>query len=151
MRVVDCLTPIGFGQRGLIVAPPRTGKTVLMQGIANSLQLNYPESHLIILLIDERPEEVTDFKRKVKGEVISSTFDESADSHVNAAEVVIESSSHGRGWKRCHYSFRFYYAFTPLIIQQCRVQVRFYQEVLKLMPYNYLSVSSDQLEISKMG
>lgn len=92
MRVVDCLTPIGFGQRGLIVAPPRTGKTVLMQGIANSLQINYPEAHLIILLIDERPEEVTDFKRKVKGEVISSTFDESADSHVHAAEVVIEKA-----------------------------------------------------------
>jgi transcription termination factor Rho len=92
MRVVDCLTPIGFGQRGLIVAPPRTGKTILMQGIANSLQINYPEAHLIILLIDERPEEVTDFKRKVKGEVISSTFDESADSHVHAAEVVIEKA-----------------------------------------------------------
>ena len=92
MRVVDCLTPIGFGQRGLIVAPPRTGKTVLMQGIANSLQINYPEAHLIILLIDERPEEVTDFRRKVKGEVISSTFDESADSHVHAAEVVIEKA-----------------------------------------------------------
>ena len=92
MRVVDCLTPIGFGQRGLIVAPPRTGKTVLMQGIANSLQINYPEAHLIILLIDERPEEVTDFKRKVKGEVISSTFDESAESHVHAAEVVIEKA-----------------------------------------------------------
>ena len=92
MRVVDCLTPIGFGQRGLIVAPPRTGKTVLMQGIANSIQLSYPEAHLIILLIDERPEEVTDFKRKVKGEVISSTFDESADSHVHAAEVVIEKA-----------------------------------------------------------
>ena len=92
MRVVDCLTPIGFGQRGLIVAPPRTGKTILMQGIANSIQINCPDAHLIVLLIDERPEEVTDFKRKVEGEVISSTFDESADSHVRAAEVVIEKS-----------------------------------------------------------
>ena len=92
MRVVDCLTPIGFGQRGLIVAPPRTGKTVLMQGIANSIQLNYPEAHLIVLLIDERPEEVTDFKRKVEGEVISSTFDENAESHVHAAELVIEKA-----------------------------------------------------------
>jgi transcription termination factor Rho len=92
MRVVDCLTPIGFGQRGLIVAPPRTGKTVLMQGIANSIQINYPEAHLIVLLIDERPEEVTDFKRKVEGEVISSTFDENAESHVHAAEVVIEKA-----------------------------------------------------------
>ncbi|MEN8662388.1 MAG: transcription termination factor Rho [Lentimonas sp.] len=92
MRVVDCLTPIGFGQRGLIVAPPRTGKTVLMQGMANSIQRNYPDSHLIILLIDERPEEVTDFRRQVSGEVISSTFDETAESHVHAAEMVIEKA-----------------------------------------------------------
>ncbi|MFP4069600.1 MAG: transcription termination factor Rho [Opitutales bacterium] len=92
MRVVDCLTPVGFGQRGLIVAPPRTGKTVLMQGMANSIQRNYPEAHLIILLIDERPEEVTDFRRQVDGEVISSTFDESAESHVHAAEMVIEKA-----------------------------------------------------------
>ena len=92
MRVVDCLTPIGFGQRGLIVAPPRTGKTVLMQGMADSIQKNYPDAHLIILLIDERPEEVTDFRRHVSGEVISSTFDESAESHVHAAEMVIEKA-----------------------------------------------------------
>ena len=92
MRVVDCLTPVGFGQRGLIVAPPRTGKTVLMQGMANSIQKNYPQAHLIILLIDERPEEVTDFRRQVQGEVISSTFDESAESHVHAAEMVIEKA-----------------------------------------------------------
>ncbi|MEM8868136.1 MAG: transcription termination factor Rho [Verrucomicrobiota bacterium] len=92
MRVVDCLTPVGFGQRGLIVAPPRTGKTVLMQGMAHSIQRNYPDAHLIILLIDERPEEVTDFRRQVKGEVISSTFDESAESHVHAAEMVIEKA-----------------------------------------------------------
>jgi transcription termination factor Rho len=92
MRVVDCLTPIGFGQRGLIVAPPRTGKTVLLQGMANAIQKNYPKAHLIILLIDERPEEVTDFRRQVHGEVISSTFDESAESHVHAAEMVIEKA-----------------------------------------------------------
>ena len=92
MRVVDCLTPVGFGQRGLIVAPPRTGKTVLMQGMANSIQRNYPDAHLIILLIDERPEEVTDFRRQVSGEVISSTFDETAESHVHAAEMVIEKA-----------------------------------------------------------
>ncbi|MEQ9823557.1 MAG: transcription termination factor Rho [Puniceicoccaceae bacterium] len=93
MRVVDLISPIGFGQRGLIVAPPRTGKTVLMQGMANSIQRNYPDAHLIILLIDERPEEVTDFRRRVKGgEVISSTFDENAESHVHAAEMVIEKS-----------------------------------------------------------
>jgi transcription termination factor Rho len=92
MRVVDCLTPVGFGQRGLIVAPPRTGKTVLMQGMANSIQKNYPDAHLIILLIDERPEEVTDFRRQVNSEVISSTFDETAESHVHAAEMVIEKA-----------------------------------------------------------
>jgi transcription termination factor Rho len=91
MRVVDLISPIGFGQRGLIVAPPRTGKTVIMQGIANSVQYNYPDAHLIVLLIDERPEEVTDFRRRIKGgEVISSTFDENAESHVHAAEMVIE-------------------------------------------------------------
>jgi len=92
MRAFDILTPVGFGQRGLIVAPPRTGKTVLLQGLANSLQTNYPEAHLIVLLVDERPEEVTDFKRQAKGEVISSTFDETADSHVHAAEMVIEKA-----------------------------------------------------------
>ncbi len=92
MRVVDLISPIGFGQRGLIVAPPRTGKTVLLQGIAHSVQVNYPEAHLIVLLIDERPEEVTDFRRRVKGEVISSTFDETAGSHVHAAEMVIEKA-----------------------------------------------------------
>lgn len=92
MRVVDCLTPIGFGQRGLIVAPPRTGKTILMQGMANAIKKRYPQAHLMILLIDERPEEVTDFRRQVGGEVISSTFDESPESHVHAAEMVIEKA-----------------------------------------------------------
>ncbi len=92
MRVVDLITPVGFGQRGLIVAPPRTGKTVLLQGMAHSVQVNYPEAHLIVLLIDERPEEVTDFRRRVNGEVISSTFDETAGSHVHAAEMVIEKA-----------------------------------------------------------
>ncbi len=90
MRAVDLLTPIGFGQRGLIVAPPRTGKTVLLQNIANSVTKNYPEATLILLLIDERPEEVTDFRRHTKGEVVSSTFDEAPESHVHAAEMVIE-------------------------------------------------------------
>lgn len=92
MRVVDCLTPVGFGQRGLIVAPPRTGKTVLLQGMANAIKANCPKAHLIILLIDERPEEVTDFRRQVDAEIISSTFDEAADSHVHAAEMVIEKA-----------------------------------------------------------
>ena len=90
MRLVDIVTPIGFGQRGLIVAPPRTGKTVLMQNIANAVSANFPEVKLIILLVDERPEEVTDFKRHTKGEVVSSTFDESPESHVHCAEMVVE-------------------------------------------------------------
>jgi transcription termination factor Rho len=92
MRTVDLLTPVGFGQRGLIVAPPRTGKTVLMQNIANSIVRNHPEAILIVLLVDERPEEVTDFRRTVKAEVVSSTFDESAESHVHLAEVTIEKA-----------------------------------------------------------
>ena len=92
MRAVDILTPIGFGQRGLIVAPPRTGKTVLLQNIANSVSANSPEVKLILLLIDERPEEVTDFRRHTKGEVVSSTFDESPESHVHCAEMVGEKA-----------------------------------------------------------
>jgi transcription termination factor Rho len=91
-RVMDLLTPIGKGQRGLIVAPPRTGKTMLLQSIANSITTNHPEVVLIVLLIDERPEEVTDMQRSVKGEVISSTFDEPAARHVQVAEMVIEKA-----------------------------------------------------------
>jgi transcription termination factor Rho len=91
-RVMDMLTPIGKGQRGLIVAPPRTGKTMLLQSIANSVTTNHPEVALIVLLIDERPEEVTDMQRSVKGEVISSTFDEPASRHVQVAEMVIEKA-----------------------------------------------------------
>ena len=92
MRAVDILTPIGFGQRGLIVAPPRTGKTVLLQNMANSISENFPDTKLILLLIDERPEEVTDFKRHTKGEVVSSTFDEAPESHVHCAEMVGEKA-----------------------------------------------------------
>ena len=91
-RVMDLLTPIGKGQRGLIVSPPRTGKTMLLQSIANSITTNHPEITLIVLLIDERPEEVTDMQRSVKGEVISSTFDEPASRHVQVAEMVIEKA-----------------------------------------------------------
>ena len=91
-RVMDMLTPIGKGQRGLIVAPPRTGKTMLLQSIANSITTNHPEVTLIVLLIDERPEEVTDMQRSVRGEVISSTFDEPASRHVQVAEMVIEKA-----------------------------------------------------------
>ena len=99
-RVMDLLTPIGKGQRGLIVAPPRTGKTMLLQSLANSITTNHPEVVLIVLLIDERPEEVTDMQRSVKGEVVSSTFDEPAVRHVQVAEMVIEKAKrlveHGR-------------------------------------------------------
>src|SRR6187401_1811733 len=91
-RVLDLMVPIGKGQRGLIVAPPRTGKTMLLQNIANSITKNHPEVYLIVLLIDERPEEVTDMQRSVQGEVISSTFDEPAQRHVQVAEMVIEKA-----------------------------------------------------------
>jgi len=91
-RVMDLLTPLGEGQRGLIVAPPRTGKTMLLQSIANSITTNHPDVILIVLLIDERPEEVTDMQRSVQGEVISSTFDEPASRHVQVAEMVIEKA-----------------------------------------------------------
>ena len=91
-RVIDLVAPIGKGQRSLIVAPPRTGKTVILQNIANSITANHPEIYLIVLLIDERPEEVTDMQRTVKGEVVSSTFDEPAQRHVQVAEMVIEKA-----------------------------------------------------------
>ncbi|MDR0967503.1 MAG: transcription termination factor Rho [Rickettsiales bacterium] len=91
-RVIDLISPTGRGQRSLIVAPPRTGKTVMLQNIAHSISSNYPEVALIVLLIDERPEEVTDMKRSVKGEVISSTFDEPAARHIQVAEMVIEKA-----------------------------------------------------------
>jgi len=91
-RIMDLMTPLGKGQRALIVAPPRTGKTVLLQNIANSITTNHPEVFLIVLLIDERPEEVTDMERNVKGEVVASTFDEPAARHVQVAEMVIEKA-----------------------------------------------------------
>lgn len=91
-RVIDLVAPLGKGQRGLIVAAPRTGKTIILQKIANAITANHPEINLIVLLIDERPEEVTDMQRSVKGEVISSTFDEPADRHVQVAEMVLEKA-----------------------------------------------------------
>lgn len=91
-RVIDLISPLGMGQRALIVAPPRTGKTMMMQSIAHAIAANHPEVYLIVLLIDERPEEVTDMARSVKGEVISSTFDEPASRHVQVAEMVIEKA-----------------------------------------------------------
>jgi transcription termination factor Rho len=99
-RVIDLVAPLGKGQRALIVAPPRTGKTVLLQNIARSIEINHPECYLIVLLIDERPEEVTDMQRSVKGEVVASTFDEPASRHVAVSEMVIEKAKrlveHGR-------------------------------------------------------
>jgi transcription termination factor Rho len=91
-RIIDLITPVGKGQRALIVAPPRTGKTVMLQNMAHSIATNHPECYLIVLLIDERPEEVTDMARSVKGEVVSSTFDEPAARHVQVAEMVIEKA-----------------------------------------------------------
>jgi transcription termination factor Rho len=100
MRVMDLIAPIGMGQRGLIVAPPKAGKTILMQKIANAITENHPDVHLIVLLIDERPEEVTDMQENVRAEVISSTFDEPADRHTQVAEMVLEKAKrlveHGR-------------------------------------------------------
>jgi transcription termination factor Rho len=90
MRIMDLVTPIGMGQRGLIVSPPRAGKTIILQRVADSIARNHPDSHLIVLLIDERPEEVTDMRRSVKGEVVASTFDQPASKHVHAANMVIE-------------------------------------------------------------
>ncbi len=99
-RVMDLMAPLGTGQRGLIVAPPKAGKTILMQKIANAINENHPDVHLIVLLIDERPEEVTDMEENVKAEVISSTFDEPADRHTQVAEMVLEKAKrlveHGR-------------------------------------------------------
>lgn len=91
-RVIELVSPLGFGQRGLIVAPPRTGKTIMLQEVAHSIAKNHPEAYLIVLLIDERPEEVTDMARSVRGEVISSTFDEPAARHVQVAEMVMEKA-----------------------------------------------------------
>ena len=152
MRVVDLVSPVGFGQRGLIVAPPRTGKTVLQQSIARALRQNNPKAHLIVLLVDERPEEVTDFRRQVPdAEVIASTFDESAESHVHAAEIVIEKarrmvehnqdvvilSTLSQGWQ-------------GPTIQPCRTVGKFLVVELRLPPCNVLSVSLVLLEILKM-
>ncbi|MEM7072832.1 MAG: transcription termination factor Rho, partial [Pseudomonadota bacterium] len=91
-RIIDLITPIGMGQRALVVAPPRTGKTMIMQNIARAIAHNHPDTYLIVLLIDERPEEVTDMQRSVNGEVISSTFDEPASRHVQVAEMIIEKA-----------------------------------------------------------
>ena len=91
-RVIELVAPIGMGQRGLIVSPPKAGKTMLLQSIAHSIAANHPDIYLIVLLIDERPEEVTEMARSVRGEVVSSTFDEPASRHVQVAEMVIEKA-----------------------------------------------------------
>lgn len=100
-RVVDMFSPIGKGQRALIVAQPKTGKTILMKDIANAIAANHPETYMIMLLIDERPEEVTDMARSVNAEVIASTFDEPAERHVKIAGIVLKSKTHGRMRSRC--------------------------------------------------
>jgi transcription termination factor Rho len=104
-RVIDMLTPIGKGQRCLVVAPPKAGKTVLLQQIAHAISENHPEIHLIVLLVDERPEEVTDMRRSVRGEVVASSSDEMARNHVQVAEIVLErrsaSSSAAATWSCC--------------------------------------------------
>ncbi len=89
-RILDMMAPVGFGQRGLIVAPPKAGKTMLLKEIANSITTNQPDAELIVLLIDERPEEVTDIERSVAGDVVSSTFDEVPENHIKVAELVLE-------------------------------------------------------------
>lgn len=91
-RIIDLVAPFGKGQRGLIVSPPKAGKTMILQNIAHSISHNYPDAHLIVLLIDERPEEVTEMRRSVRGEVVASTFDEPANRHVQVAEMVIEKA-----------------------------------------------------------
>jgi transcription termination factor Rho len=100
LRIIDLFTPIGKGQRGLITAPPRTGKTMLLQAIANSITANHPDALLIVLLIDERPEEVTDMQRSVHGEVISSTFDEPAQRHLQVAEMVGKKAKRLVEWRK---------------------------------------------------
>ena len=109
-RLIDLVSPIGKGQRSLIISPPKqAGKTMILQSIANAITANHPECYLMVLLIDERPEEVTDMQRTVKGEVISSTFDEPAQRHVAVAEMVIEKAKRlNRTQKRCCNFIRFY-------------------------------------------
>ena len=97
-RIIDLFSPIGKGQRGLLVAQPKTGKTTLMKEVANAIAANHPEAYMIVLLIDERPEEVTDMSRSVNAEVVASTFDEPADRHVKVANIVLESQKNGRMW-----------------------------------------------------
>ena len=109
-RLIYLVSPIGKGQRSIIISPPKAGKTMILQSIANSIANNYPECYLMVLLIDERPEEVTDMQRTVKGEVISSTFDEPASRHVAVAEMVIEKAKAiNRAQKRRYNSFRLNY------------------------------------------
>ncbi len=123
MRVMDLLTPIGKGQRALLVAPPRSGKTMLLQDIANSISKNHPEIHLIVLLIDERPEEVTEMRRMVKGDVIASSMDRDVESHVRISQLIIERGKrHGGIRKGLRDSARLDYADRPGIQQMGRQQ-----------------------------
>ncbi len=121
-RVIDLVAPLGKGQRALVVAPPRTGKTVMLQNIAHAITSNHPEVYLIVLLIDERPEEVTDMARSVKGEVVSSTFDEPAARHVQVAEMVIEKAKRlvEQKKRRCHFA-RLHYTPCESLQHGCSV------------------------------
>lgn len=110
-RVLDLASPIGRGQRGLIVAPPKAGKTMLLQNIAQSIAYNHPDCTLMVLLIDERPEEVTEMQRLVKGEVIASTFDEPASRHVQVAEMVIEKPN---VWLNIRKTLLFFWTLSPV-------------------------------------
>ena len=148
---MDLLTPIGKGQRGLIVSPPRAGKTMLLQNVANSITTNHPEVVLIVLLIDERPEEVTDMQRSVKGEVISSTFDEPAARHVQVAEMVIEKAKRLVEHKRdvvilLGFDHAVWLALTTPLF---RLQAKCFQAAWIPTRCSVQSVSSDRLATSK--
>jgi len=149
-RIMDLMTPIGFGQRGLIVSPPRSGKTMLLQFIANSVVANHKDIVLFVLLIDERPEEVTDMERSVKGEVISSTFDEPAERHVQVAEMVIEKAKrlveHKKTWLFCWTVSPVWHGPTIPLYRQA---ARFYQVVWIPMPCSAPKDFSARREILK--
>ena len=149
MRVIDLVTPIGKGQRGLIVAPPRTGKTVLMQKMANSITENNPEAKLIVLLIDERPEEVTDMRRNTKAEVLASTFDEPPERHTQVAEIVIEMSKRlvEQGQDVIILLDSITRVLQEPIIQPLLIVEKYYQGVLIQMLFINLNVFLVQLEI----
>jgi transcription termination factor Rho len=140
-RIMDLMTPIGKGQRALITSPPKAGKTIILQKIANSITTNHPDVKLIVLLIDERPEEVTDMRRSVRGEVISSTFDEPADRHVHVASMVLEKS---KRWTVLR-------VWPERTMPSCRIRARFSRAASTVMPSISQSDSSGRPAISRKG